>query len=361
MEAPSHATTSIDAKLTNIRLNTVRNTAALTAVGIRADGGDWQLFDMYASSCTVFVQSAGFLQATNTHCFNGAQVASDVAFNIRSGGIFAENIYVDTIQTGITSKLANGNYASINIAVNNLFVFQYAEKPGDTNIIHSTWGSTYALNGILGSFSGSSTAHRVLRLVDSTGTPKFQVGTVVHAQNVVLQGDRDDAIRLGIYQRVQQVAISNGAHVSGGGVLIALIPPANGSEVRTQSVKFMSRPQAEDSQGHIGLYAPNSGGQFLSITLGNKYYISTSGVVLKQKTPLPNRAATYFGVKTAIMINGEQFTPVYLYSADADIGNVPTMYAEILPSNQPWLWMSNEPWETGLADASFVWTSKNLV
>lgn len=361
MEVPTR-TTSHDAKFVDIRINAVRNSSAPTLVGIQADGGDWQMSDVYATDCMTFVKSAGLVQATNTHWFNAAAITGDAVFNVTSGGVVADNLYIDTIETGITPRKADGAYANIRVVLSNVFVFQYAAKPGDTNIVVKVRDAPLLLTNVFGSFASTDGGTcRVLRIVTPDGNPAFS-GDMLKVENVTLRGDRDDAIRLGLYGRTQRVTNQNTSHSSGQGVLIALIPQAvSASEVRSQVVKFFALLGADTSQGDVPIYANNTGGFFRSIALGGKFFVTGSGTLAKQKTPLPGRAALYFGVREPIDINGVQFVPLYLYSADASIGYVPEMWGEISPGSNPFLWMDSEPWEPGLTDASFLWTSKSIV
>lgn len=315
----SNGSFSHDAIVSDIRIGYVSadEDASNNAIGIQADGGDWQLTSCYIANCKTAIKSAGLVTVTNVHVFKGFNIDANTAFKV-PGGMIGSEVYIDSYNTGISTLMDNGQYAGSFISLSNLFYFEYTNNDisRPVHVIDTVDDTAITIDGIRTVFStkrgndGSQVIY--LRQTDqqnalSSKSNRLNISGIDNTTNDDVAGTNNaigDMLYSGANQTLNSLKVTEDMTVANNtGVIIGWIP----------------YPEANN-----GFYA-----QSFELSESNKYFIADCSlrVIRNNDTVFVNndksngyvsvRASSnenlQIGIGQQQTVNGKDLLPVYLY------------------------------------------------
>lgn len=360
LEDPDGHKTSHDSLVSNFRMNRQGPGTVQATYGIFAEGGDWQASNLYMRDCDTFIRSVGMLQIANAHFFNLATVKGSIGIRC-SNVLYANNIYFDTITTGISLKNDDGTFSNYPCVLTDIFWYQYEAADEPVAVFHVCRDTPLHISGVETVFKKAAHPVRVMNVYTPAGERSFALtqfkSGVLHPGST----NPDDMAKSGAARNKQAIPLTSmkSSHAAGQGVCIGYVPARDTLSTRTQIMRVAAAEHARSNLLHFFIDY-NSSGKPTSILRSTGEVVvsgSTASASVVNGVQFGN-GKLWLGIKDAVMIDGRQFFPIYLFNDVTSLGYLSATYAEITGSAQPLLWATNAPWESGLTAASFLVTTK---
>ena len=311
---------SHDALIYDLRIGYVRadEDASKNAIGIQADGGDWQLNNVYIANCKIAIKSAGLVTASNIHAFNGYDATGDIAFQV-PGGIMGSEIYIDSYHTGISTLMDSGKYSGTSIMISDLFYYEYTnhDTSSPVHVIDTISDTSININGISSQFSTArkNDGSQVVYIRDTTDNSKTSsISKYLNIRGIDAKSNNDisgstniigDMLYSGANQSLHPFTVTNGMNVPQNyGVIIGYIPdPTNSQSFYAQNFRV------SESNGY---YVAEC---YLRIIKGFVNNDKSNGQILV--TAGSDRGQLQFGIGPVQTINGKDLHAVYIYNTES--------------------------------------------
>lgn len=311
---------SHDALISDVRIGYVRadEDASKNATGILADGGDWQLSNVYIANCKKGVNSAGLVTISNIHLFNGYDATGDIALQV-PGGIMGSEIYIDSYHTGISTVMDDGVYSGTFLQISDLFYYEYTNHDISipVHVIDTINDTSININGVTSEFSSArgSDGSQVIYVRDVNDNSKLtsviknlNVRGIDSRYNTDVVGTGNivgDMLYSGANQSLHPFTVTNGMNLpTNTGVIIGYIPTP------TDSQKFYAQNfRISESNGY---YVAECYLRIIKDFVNND---KSNGQVLV--TAGSDRGQLQFGIGQVQTINGKQLHPVYIYNTES--------------------------------------------
>ncbi|MDX3785452.1 BppU family phage baseplate upper protein [Lactiplantibacillus plantarum] len=311
---------SHDALISDLRIGYVRadEDASKNAIGIQADGGDWQLNNVYIANCKKAVKSAGLVTISNIHVFNGYDANGDIAFQV-PGGIMGSEIYIDSYHTGISTLMDSGKYSGTSIMISDLFYYEYTnhDTSSPVHVIDTISDTSININGISSQFSTArkNDGSQVVYIRDTTDSSKTSsISKYLNIRGIDAKSNNDisgstniigDMLYSGANQSLHPFTVTNGMNLpTNTGVIIGYIPDP------TDSQSFYAQNfRVSESNGY---YVAEC---YLRIIKGFVNNDKSNGQILV--TAGSDRGQLQFGIGPVQTINGKNLHAVYIYNTES--------------------------------------------
>lgn len=347
-------TQPVDTQINNIKINGDvywSDNAHITENGINIKGTDWLLTDLYASSCKNFIITNGGAQISNIHLFNAKDIAvGSIGIKINSGFNQLSNIYVDTIQTAIDAKTTSQPQY-----ITALQHFFYAPINAPVVGIEANSASQYSIIGYDWTYKENS---------DTLTTPFRLTGANVTSDSSFFGGIKDT----GDFNYTEHtfetraggsaICISEQTNLdtAGDGILIGYMTPhENINKIATFYGTLYSNEAFTYPQ--LIRFSLMSNGEFKGGVIGATPITDKNITILNHLT-LNGTTPVYVGIGAK---QDDNKYPVYLYSAQYAINQVPKLWFQPAPGNRNGMSFIHAKHKTsGLTDDMMYKTSKNL-
>lgn len=309
---------SHDGILTHIRINYVHaeQDASMNAIGIQADGGDWELSSSYFANLRVGVYSDGFVTINDTHLFTGWGHQPATAI-ICPGGLIGNNVYIDSYDIGISTANSDtsSDFSRTFIVLTNLFYFEWTghDTTYPVRVIDTLDSSSVRIANVRTEFStargndGSCVIYTRKEgnpSVRSAVMPALSITGLDDSANKDVEGTTNrigDMLYSGASQDIHTTVVTNGTNYPAGtGKVIGWIPkPVNNNDNSTQNMILSANN--EYIEINLMLRVVNVNGQL--VVDGTALYSSQTSRYM------------HVGVGDPQSVNGIDLMPIYLYNS----------------------------------------------
>lgn len=311
---------SHDALISDVRIGYVRadEDASKDAIGILADGGDWQLSNVYIANCKKAVKSAGLVTISNIHAFNGYDSNGDIALQV-PGGIMGSEIYIDSYHTGISTLMDSGKYSGASIMISDLFYYEYTnhDTSSPVHVIDTISDTSININGISSQFSTArkNDGSQVVYIRDTTDNTKAtSISKFLNIRGIDAKSNDDivgtnnsigDMLYSGANQSLQPFTVTNGMNVATNyGIIIGYIPdPTSDQTFYAQNFRVSESNGYYVAECYLRIIK-----DFVNDDKSNGQILVTAG---------SDRGQLQFGIGQVQTINGKQLHPVYIYNTES--------------------------------------------
>lgn len=138
-------TQALDMLFTNIRINSLKERVK-SLYGFYLAGTDCQFVNIYTTYChTHFKCGGGGMMFDTIHSFNTPDITNAVCYDLANGVYFGNNIYIDSIATGVLSKYIDAYF-------HNVYHFTYTKLNTDTTTFKVSYNARLRCDGLYARF-----------------------------------------------------------------------------------------------------------------------------------------------------------------------------------------------------------------